>query len=192
MQQEESNRSCYARAFALFKKGKREEALSEFHALAAGEYAPAQVFVGWAYEAGEGVQADANEARRWYQAATDAGDPRAAYYLGSLTIRQGKGHEGVKLIEQSAARGYAPAIYRLGLLYAEGVCVGRDQDKAVRYLNEASLLGHPFAQREVAVRLLRGQAGFRGILRAVLWFCQTPWIAFRLVWADPDSDLLQP
>ncbi len=77
----------YERAFRLhFKGGKVRESLTF---LSEEGYAPAQAFLGWLYQRGEGVAVDAKEARRLYEGAAASGYSVGECYLGLLDVHVG-------------------------------------------------------------------------------------------------------
>jgi TPR repeat protein len=55
--------------------------------------------------------------------------------------------ESVRLNQQAAALGYAPAQYSLGVAYANGVGTFRDPVKAHMWFNIASARGYPNAMQ---------------------------------------------
>jgi uncharacterized protein len=75
---------------ALVSKNPAEAFRMTLNAAQAG-YVPAQEVVGMMYAVGKGVQQDYREAGRWFLAAAEAGNTRAAInYVGSL--RSGMGN----------------------------------------------------------------------------------------------------
>lgn len=142
--------------------------------------APAQVILGWACETGRGISVDLETARRWYFAAANAGDPVGQYYLAGFLARHGAAVDGVPWLIRAACQRYVPAMYQLGRLYEHGMHVDRDELHGSTLIAEAAALGHPRAQRALAVRRLRGNEGIAGFLRGLLWFAAIPYYAVKL------------
>ncbi len=182
----------YERAFQLRKAGKVREAIEILTSLSDGGYAPAQAFLGWLCERGEGRAADRQRARFWYEAAAKAGNSVGQLYLGILDLHEGRDKEGAAWIQRAAAQGYAPALYRLGVSYWRGLGVTLSKDEAYRCWERAAALGHPYAQRQIALGLIKGRGGIGGVARGLYWFLRIPLLATKFVMKDPDSEMLHP
>lgn len=151
-----------------------DKAVAEMRVLSEKGYSRAKVFVGLAYEVGRGVPIDLDAARRWYQAAADSGDQCGQLYLGNFLINHGDPSGGIGWIENSAAQGYAPALYTLGRIYDDGVWVCNDAVKGRAYMEAAAAARHPFARRWLAAKDLKGDRGLRGVLKGVMWIVFGP------------------
>ena len=88
--------------------------------------------------------------------------------------------DAIKELQRSAEQGYSPALYSLGMLHASGRSIPQDKGEAFRCMTLAADAGHPFAQRWLVVRALKGRSGFRGCLRGLWRFVCVPRLAFRL------------
>jgi TPR repeat protein len=171
----------YRRARSLHETGKVADALRELERLCAADHAPSAVFLGWLCETGKADgPPDPMRAKESYRIAGDRGDAVGQYYLGNLLLRQGAKTEAITEIQRAAEQGYAPALYSLGMLQASGRIVPRDEGEAVRCMTLAADAGHPFAQRWLALRALKGRSGVRGFLQGLWWFVCVPRLAFRL------------
>ncbi len=181
----------YKAALERFKQGATDDALREMRLLSLAGHAGAQVFLGWLSEKGEVVPVDLEEARRCYTAAAEQGNSIGRFYLGMLLLRGGEVSIAAQWIHLAAEDGYPPALYRLGLLHEQGAGVERDEVRSLQYMRRAATAGHPFAQRWIARRGVRGYDGLKGFLRALLWFASVPIVASRLVWRnETDQNLL--
>jgi TPR repeat protein len=103
-----------------------------------------------AYQYGNGVSDDIEEAIRWYKAAAEKGHPESQSSLGFIY------HHGFKVskdiaqaihwYELAAAQGSSSAMYGLGCIYLKGEVVEKDIELAEKYLssshyfNESNLL----------------------------------------------------
>ena len=132
-----------------FDRGEFVTALNLFDALAEGGDAQAQYQLGMMYEQGLGTDQDIRIAARWYTQAAEQRSPEGLTALSALHLK-GAGviqnfKESLRLNEQAAALGYAPAQYKLGVAYATGVGTFRDPVKAHMWFNIASASGYPNA-----------------------------------------------
>ena len=109
-----------AEALSWFRKAhaqKVPEALEAIRAMAEGQFAPAQVEMGLAYENGRGVPALATEAVSWYREAAMLNNAAGQYHYGRL-YAEGKGvpqsdAEAQRWFEKAAKQGHAQAKARL-------------------------------------------------------------------------------
>ncbi len=123
-----------------------------------------------AYEAGEVA-----EALRHWQAAAQAGDPRAQYNLavlldeGRVVVRD---TEAAALwYAQAAHAGYPPAQFNLGLMFLQGEGVRRDPAQARLLFQLAAQRGHPEACFNLGQMFAEGEAGLpQDYAQAVSWY----------------------
>ena len=115
--------------------------------------AEAEYKVGEMYETGFGVKKDKNEARSWVTKAAHQGHETAKFKLLYWDIEK----NGVTKTNQSEAEalrakaneGNPQAQYYVGKMYANGVGVRKNSDKAITWLNKAALVGVLPAEREL-------------------------------------------
>ena len=113
----------------------------------------AQFKIGEMYETGFGVKKDIAEARSWITKAANQGHETANFKLLYWDVKK-KGiyktnKAGVEMIKAKAKEGNHQAEYYLGKMYANGVGMKKDTDKAFEWLNKAALAGVLEAEREV-------------------------------------------
>lgn len=119
-----------------------------------GDY-NAQCFIGHMYLSGKGVQQDYEKARYWYQRVIDqvGADAKiiahANLVLGVL-FNSGKGGKqcyktAMRCFENAAKQGYTDAHINIGLMYAKGLGVEKDLQKALYWWQLAEEKGHPSA-----------------------------------------------
>jgi hypothetical protein len=89
----------YTRASELFDAGEVKKAHEILTVLSERDYAPAQAFLGWLCQRGEGVASDATEARRLYEAAAAGGHAVGQCYLGPLDVHEGRHREGFEWVK---------------------------------------------------------------------------------------------
>ncbi len=109
------------------------------------------------------------------KAAADAGDPIAAFELGTRYL-EGRGvavsaSEAAKWYQRAADAGVVPAQYRLGSLYEKGTGVLRDFERARRLYERSGEAGNAKAMHNLAVMYAQGQITQRPDYRAAAtWF----------------------
>lgn len=105
----------------------------------------AACYLGVIYQYGIGVTADAATAEWWYGKGVKLGDPRAEFDLATLkSVGSTRAHDfsaAAKLLRHSAAQGYVPAMYSLGLLLVRNPGLATSADEAVTLLNGAAQAG---------------------------------------------------
>jgi len=117
----------------------------------------AQFKVGEMYESGFGVKQDRKKAMQWITKAADKGHEAAGFQLLYWNIEKNGLTKANKTkfdaLKQKAANANAQAQYYYGKMYAHGVGVRKNDDKAIGWLNKAALVGVLEAEREMdAVR----------------------------------------
>ena len=109
----------------------------------------AQLRLGIAFEFGEGVAKNLDEAARWYRIAADRGDPVAQtnlaylYENGGASLRDPA--EAAKWYMRAAVSGFARAEFNLGTLYLQGTGVERSDEEAAHWIGLAADAGCPTA-----------------------------------------------
>ena len=179
------------RAAELVTKGKYEAAAQIYRSLASAGCSTAQLMLGWMLETGRGVGRDLPGARSWYKMAADAGSPEGLFYLGAFDLRHHRYREAVESLESAASRNYMPALHVLGLMYDAGDGVSIDHEKAHRCYEQAAGMGHLFAERAIAVALIKGRQGLTGRPKGVYLLLKAILTAFFLGLRDPESDRLR-
>lgn len=121
--------------------------------------AKAAIGLGWMHERGLGVAPSDELAAIWYRRAADAGEPRGLADLGRIMRRrpgQAAVAEAHDLFVRAAAAGDAVGQHQLGLLYADGVGVGRDDALAYAWFLRAAEQGYLPAEVAAGICLVRG------------------------------------
>lgn len=83
-------------------------------------------------------------AYRAFYGLAQAGDPQAQYYVGLMRL-MGQGTDtdapaGIGWLEKSAGQGYTDAAVTLGNIYASGLGVQMDAERAMEWLDLAAVL----------------------------------------------------
>ena len=113
------------------------------------------------------IARDEDEAATLLRTAADAGHLSGTQMLGMLHL-EGRGvarnlQTGAELMREAAEAGETTAQYTLGILYSEGAGVRLDTREAYQWFDRAARGGNTEAQIELALGLLRGDAGEPGL-----------------------------
>ena len=108
---------------------------------------------------GNGVPQDYAKAAELFETAARKGHAEGAYNLALLFLA-GKGkpespHRGFMLMQYAAEKGVTAAMYDVGTLYATGVGTTANAFEAAKWIGKAANAGHPEAEVEFAVILLK-------------------------------------
>ena len=122
--------------------------------LAAKGDAQAQYQSGFMYETGEGVEADIDMARLWYQKAADQGHIAAAYRLTYLDIRENgfkpdQHAQWLSDVKNNASISKQEVLFLLGQMYHYGIGVKRDLNKSLEIMYQLGLEGMTAADSEI-------------------------------------------
>jgi TPR repeat protein len=112
--------------------------------------ADAQYNLGKMYEIGQGVEADMEEAVKWYLKAAGQGHAQAEIRVGLMHMH-GVGLEkdaakAAEYLSKAAEKGYAEAQFNLGLLYMKGEGVVQDMTQAKELFRKAAMQKHEKAK----------------------------------------------
>jgi uncharacterized protein len=77
----------------------------------------------------------------------------------AAAYRQGEYATALRIIRPLARKGYAPAQFRLGLIYRNGNGVPQDYGEALKWYRKAADQGNAAAQRNLGVMLAKGLGG---------------------------------
>ena len=179
------------RAAGLVTEGTYEAAAKIYRSLASAGYPSAQLMLGWMLETGRGVGQDLPGARSWYKMVADTGSPEGLFYLGALELRHHRYQQAVESLERAASQHYMPALYLLGLMYDMGDGVSVDHQKAYRFYEQAAAMGHLFAERAIAVGMIKGRQGLLQRPKGIYLLLKAVLTAFHLGLRDPESDRLR-
>ena len=135
----------------------------------------AQFAVGLAYETGRSGQPDEAEAAKWYRQAALQGQVEAQYRLAKLVTKGTKGLKkdpatGLKLFADAAAKGYAPAMNALGLIYQTGQGATADLKKAAEWYRKAADLKFAESENNLGMLYLEGKGVSRDLGEAFKLF----------------------
>jgi TPR repeat protein len=165
----------------LFYEGRRnlghashaslKDEMQEFRKLAEDGVVAAQFLLGRAYERGEGLTINKQEAIKWYLKAAQNGNMKAQHNLGMLLIEsRGDEIEALKWLFKAADNGSIFSQFTLGLIYSVGRGVDRNPIEALKWYRLAAENGDPDAQYNLALMLVHGDGGERNLEEAKGWY----------------------
>jgi len=115
--------------------------------------------MGWFYLNGAGVEADEDEAIRWYRRSARQGEPRAMFSLGYIAYFRKDYSEALKWFERALGKNHHRSSFWIGKIYWRGQGVDRDRKRAQSYFAQAAQRKVVEAQR--AIRFLAFLSGRR-------------------------------
>ncbi|MCI0508199.1 MAG: sel1 repeat family protein [Gammaproteobacteria bacterium] len=162
----------YARV--LDKQKQSSDAVFWYRKAAEQGYVAAQNSLGYAYEWGQGIEADYYQAEEWYRKAAEQGYAQAQnnlatmYYLG-----KGAGHdekEALYWYQKAAGQGHATAQRNLGVMYSKGSVVQQNYETAFNWYLKAASQDNAHAQYNVGMSYFYGKGVESSQEKARIWF----------------------
>ncbi len=136
--------------------------------------AKAERDLGLKYLAGDGVQANENEAARWLMRAAYRGEPTAEFWLATLYAR---GHgvpedafQANHWYEAAAKKGNRRAMHSFAVAYFQGWGVEKNYSEAARWFRSAAELGFVDSQFNLASLYERGAGLPQSLTEAYKWY----------------------
>ena len=105
--------------------------------------------MGWFYWNGVGVEANRDEAIRWYRKSARQGDERAMFSLGQIAYELRDFNDSLMWFTRAEQKGHARAKYWIGKLYWKGAGVELNRKKARQLFAEAASQKVEEAQRAI-------------------------------------------
>ncbi|KAG0257332.1 copper transport protein ctr1 [Actinomortierella ambigua] len=133
----------------------------------------AQLFLGWIFDHGRGVDRNEKNSFWWYRQAGSQGHVVAQLRVGQM-YEQGRGVDASDAMaapwySEAAIAGNAKAQYRLAEMHAEGRGVRQDDDEAVRWYTMAAEQGQKDAQAILEIWYSLGRGVTQSDVEAVRW-----------------------
>jgi uncharacterized protein len=157
-----SRRALYALGRAYAANQQLPEAISTYRKAVDRGSTAAMVELGVLLATGSGVPKDEAQARKLFERAAEAGNPRGVTNLAALSDSGGLPSDPVKaraLLSKAADTNSAEAQYRLGLMIAEGVGGPKDDVAARALFEKAASQGHPGALERMGAFTQSGRGG---------------------------------
>ena len=129
----------------------------------------AQYELGSAYDTGNGVARNAQEAERWYRAAADGGHAEAQNSLGSGYQAKKRYREASVWYEKAAQQNHARAIHNLAYLHDLGLGVPQDRQKGLEMYLRAADMGFAESMFNIGQAYGAGQVGEVDLTKACMW-----------------------
>jgi TPR repeat protein len=155
-----SRRALYGLGRAYAANRQLPEAIVAFRKAAEKGSSSAMVELGVAYATGSGVAQDEAQARKLFERAAEAGNPRGVSNLAALS---GGGTPSdpvrARALLAKGAETNAEAQYQLGLLMAEGIGGPKDDVAARALFEKAAAQNHPGALERIGAFAQAGRGG---------------------------------
>jgi len=159
-----SRRALYQLGRAYASNRQLPEAISAYRKAADRGSTSAMVELGVLLATGSGVAKDEAEARKLFERAAAAGNPRGALNLAALSESGGAASDPVKarvLLSRAAETNSAEAQYQLGLMIADGIGGPKDDVAARALFEKAAAQDHPGALERMGAFAQNGRGGPR-------------------------------
>ena len=135
-----------------------------------------QMHLGYCFENGYGTEVDIDKAIYWYKKAAEQGDEEAKKKLAELesldnkSVLSYKNESYFEKCKREAEQGNARAQYELGVCYATGDEVARNDYQAFRWYEQAANKGNAQAQYALANFYAQGRAVTQSTYTALIWY----------------------
>ena len=157
-----SRRALYELGRAYAANRQMPEAINAWRKAVDKGSTAAMVELGVALGTGSGVAKDEAEARRLFERAAQAGNPRGVTNLAAISASGGAPSDPAKaraLLAKAAETNSAEAQYQLGLMTAEGVGGPKDDVAARALFEKAAAQNHPGAMERMGAFAQSGRGG---------------------------------
>jgi TPR repeat protein len=154
-----SRRALYELGRAYAANRQMADAMSAWHKAADKGSTSAMVELGVMLGTGNGVAKDPAEARKLFERAAEAGNPRGVTNLAALSGGAADPIKARTLLSKTAETNSAEAQYQLGLMTADGVGGPKDDAAARALFEKAAAQGHPAAMERMGAFAQSGRGG---------------------------------
>ena len=156
-----SRRALYELGRAYAANRQSPEAIAAWRRAAEKGSTSAMVELGVLYGTGSGVAMDEAQARKLFERAAEAGNPRGISNLAALGGSGGVSSDPARAREllAKAAETNAEAQYQLGLMLAEGTGGPKDDTAARNLFEKAAAQNHPGALTQMGAFAQEGRGG---------------------------------
>jgi len=157
-----SRRALYQLGRAYAANQQLTEAINAYRKAADKGSTSAMVELGVLFATGSGVHKDEAQARKLFERAAEAGNPRGVSNLAALPGSSGASSDPTKaraLLAKAAEANSAEAQYQLGLMMADGVGGPKDDVAARALFERAAAQGHPGALERMGAFAQSGRGG---------------------------------
>ena len=157
----QSRRAMYELGRAYQASNQQAEALGAFRRAADKGSSSAMVELGVMYGTGNGVARDEAQARKLFERAAEAGNPRGVSNLAAVSGPAGVSEDPARsrALLAKAAETNAEAQYQLGMMLADGVGGPKDDVAARGLFEKAAAQGHAGALERMGAFAQAGRGG---------------------------------
>jgi TPR repeat protein len=157
-----SRRALYQLGRAYAANQQMPEAIGAYRKAVDKGSTTAMVELGVLLATGAGAPKDEAQARRLFERAAEAGNPRGAVNLAALSDSSGAPSDPGKtraVLSRAAETNSAEAQYQLGMMIAEGIGGPKDDVAARALFEKAAAQGHPGALERMGAFAQSGRGG---------------------------------
>jgi len=154
-----SRRAMYQLGRAYAANGQTAEAMAAWRKAADKGSSSAMVELGVLYGTGAGVARDEAQARKLFERAAQAGNPRGVSNLAALGGGASSDPARARELLSKAAETNAEAQYQLGMMLAEGNGGAKDDTAARALFEKAAAQNHPGALERMGAFAQEGRGG---------------------------------
>jgi TPR repeat protein len=157
-----SRRALYELGRAYAANQQLPDAIATYRKAADKGSTSAMVELGVLLATGSGVAKDEAQARKLFERASDAGNPRGAVNLAALSGGAGAPSDPARArasLAKAAETNSAEAQYQLGMMTAEGIGGPKDDIAARALFEKAAAQGHPGALERMGAFAQSGRGG---------------------------------
>jgi TPR repeat protein len=154
-----SRRAMYQLGRAYAANRQTPEAVAAWRKAADKGSTSAMVELGVLYGTGAGVARDEDQARKLFERAAAAGNPRGVTNLAALSGGASSDPARARELLTRSAETNPEAQYQLGLMLADGTGGAQDDAGARRLFEKAAALNHPGALERMGTFTLEGRGG---------------------------------
>ena len=122
-----------------------------------------------AYDNGQGVKQDPNEARQWRGKAAKEGDALAARAMGDETLEK-DAFEALQWYEHAATLGDPQSAYIAAIMYVENYEIRPDEKKSAALMRQAANANIPAAMADYGLLVYQGTGVEQNTTSAAKWF----------------------
>jgi TPR repeat protein len=154
-----SRRAMYQLGRALAANRQAPEAVAAWRKAADKGSTSAMVELGVLYGTGDGVAKDEAQARKLFERAAEAGNPRGVSNLAAVSGGAPSDPVRARALLAKAAETNAEAQYQLGMMMAEGIGGAKDDATARTLFDKAAVQGHAAALERMGAFAQSGRGG---------------------------------
>lgn len=180
-----------AAAFAAYKRGQLYLAFDLYKQLADSGHAESQVFIAWMLSQGIGCSTSEAQAAAYYELAAALGHPVGSFHFGRWLTKAGEHKKANGFYLRGMQGQHLPSMFRVGYSLARGKGIDVDLRRAYEVLKTASMQGHAYALREMAILDTRGGRGLLWVPIGLVEFVVALFWGVAVSIFNKDSDLLR-